>query len=70
MYPAATQSLAGMFLVVAAFTVTTIDAMLVVVVLACRGLSFVRVGRLDRYAHALAGGSLALCGGGMVFLGL
>lgn len=70
MYPAATHSLVGLFLVVAAFAATTIVAMLAVVVLACRGLSLVRVGGLDRYAHALAGGSLALCGGGMVFLGL
>ena len=70
MYPAATRSVSGMFLVIAAFTAATVSVMLAAVLLACRGLSLVRADGLSRYAHALAGGMLALCGGGMVFLGL
>ncbi len=70
MYPAATQSISGMALVIVAFTAATIAVMLAAVLLAHRGLSLIRAERLARYTHALAGGMLALCGGGMVFLGL
>jgi len=70
MYPAATHSAAGVFLIVAVFATATLVAMLSAVALAHRGLSLVRAWSLERYTHALAGGALALCGGGMVFLGL
>ena len=70
MYPAATHSTTGVFLIVAVFATATLVAMLSAVALAHRGLSLVRAWNLERYTHALAGGALALCGGGMVFLGL
>ncbi len=62
MYPAAKSSLWGLGLITTIFAVTTIGTMLVVVMLAVSGLRFVRVGKLERYSHALAGATVLLCG--------
>jgi len=70
MYPAATQSLWGLGLVTATFSVATISTMLATVALGYKGLSLVRLGWMDRYTHALAGGSIFACGAAIVFLGL
>ncbi|MCX5797328.1 MAG: sulfite exporter TauE/SafE family protein [Elusimicrobia bacterium] len=70
MYPAATRSLWGLGLVTASFFAATISTMLAAVFLGHKGLSLVGLGRMDRYTHALAGGSIALCGAAIVFLGL
>jgi hypothetical protein len=58
-----------MVAVVAAFAVTTIVTMLVIVHLAVRGLERVPLASAERYSHALAGAALSLCGVGIV-LGL
>jgi sulfite exporter TauE/SafE len=55
MYPAARHSTAGVALVAGAFGLTTILAMLAIIAAASWGASFVRLGRLERYSHALAG---------------
>lgn len=70
MYPAAKHSLAGVALVAGAFGATTIATMLVVIAAASWGVSFVRLGPIERYAHALAGGIIALSGLAVQFLGL
>ena len=70
MYPAAKHSLAGVVLVAAAFGIATIVTMLTIIVLSSWGLSFVRLGRFERYAHALAGGAIFLSGLAVQFLGL
>ncbi|MDD5658254.1 MAG: sulfite exporter TauE/SafE family protein, partial [Elusimicrobia bacterium] len=70
MYPAAADSWWGLALVTATFSLATISTMLAVVALGYKGLSLVGLGRLDRYTHALAGGSIFLCGAAIVFLGL
>ena len=70
MYPAAKHSLAGVVLVAAAFAVATIATMLTIISLSTWGLSFVRLGRLERYAHAMAGGAIFLSGLAVQFLGL
>jgi sulfite exporter TauE/SafE len=69
MYPASQHSLWGTVAVVAAFAVTTIVTMLVIVHLAVRGLERFPLASAERYSHALAGAALSLCGVGIV-LGL
>jgi sulfite exporter TauE/SafE len=70
MYPAAKHSLAGVVLVAGVFAVATIATMLTIITLSTWGLSFVRLGRLERYAHAMAGGAIFLSGLAVQFLGL
>ncbi len=70
MYPAAKHSMPGVVLVAAAFAVATIATMLAIIALSSWGLSFVRLGRMERYAHALAGGAIFLSGLAVQFLGL
>ena len=70
MYPAARSSLAGMVMVAAVFAATTIATMLSVVLLSAWGVSFARLGPLERYTHALAGATICLSGLAIQFLGL
>jgi len=70
MYPAATRSWAGLFLVTGTFFAATLGTMLTVVAMAYHGLQVLDLQRLDRYAHALAGGAIFLCGVAVVGLGL
>jgi nickel/cobalt exporter len=70
MYPAAKHSIPGVILVATAFAVATITTMLTIIALSTWGLSFVRLGRLERYAHAMAGGAIFLSGLAVQFLGL
>jgi hypothetical protein len=44
--------------------------MLAVVMASSFGLSLLPMGKLERYSHALAGLTIALCGGAIQFLGL
>ncbi|MBI4712943.1 MAG: hypothetical protein HY762_06565 [Planctomycetes bacterium] len=70
MYPAAKSSLGGMLMVTAVFGLVTILTMLTIVVAAVSGVNFIPMHRLERYSHALAGGSILLCGLVIQFLGL
>ena len=70
MYPAAQSSVVGMVLVAAVFSGVTIATMLGVVMLSAWGVSFAKLGRLERYAHALAGAAIGLSGLAIQFLGL
>jgi sulfite exporter TauE/SafE len=70
MYPAAQSSWAVMLLVAVVFGVTTIGTMMVVVYLGARGFSFIPLGKLERYSHALAGFIIFASGAGIKFLGL
>jgi ABC-type nickel/cobalt efflux system permease component RcnA len=70
MYPAARHNTAGVALVAAAFGLATILTMLVIIALSSLGLSFVRLGRLERYSHALAGAMIFVSGLAVQFLGL
>ena len=70
MYPAARHSTAGVVLVAAAFGVVTIATMLVIIAAASLGVSFVRLGKLERYSHALAGLVIFISGLAVQFLGL
>jgi ABC-type nickel/cobalt efflux system permease component RcnA len=70
MYPAAKHSLAGVMLVTAAFGLTTILTMLTVIAVSSWGASFVRLGRFERFSHALAGAMILASGLSVQFLGL
>ncbi|MBA7602158.1 MAG: hypothetical protein GH143_08800 [Calditrichaeota bacterium] len=70
MFPAAQSSLAGVTLIAGVFGLVTITTMLGVVALAHAGIQRLPLGHLERYAHALAGGTLALSGLAVALLGL
>lgn len=70
MYPAAESSVLGTFLVAAVFSVVTIGTMLTIVMLTAWGVSFAKLGRLERYTHALAGAAICLSGLAIQVLGL
>lgn len=62
MYPAATSGAASMLAVASVFGVVTIGTMLTIVAALCSGLGAIRLGALERYSHAAAGATIALCG--------
>ncbi len=70
MYPAAKHSLTGLLVVTFVFGAVTIGTMLAVVLLSFAGVNFVPMMRLQRYSHAIAGGTILLCGLAIQFLGL
>jgi hypothetical protein len=70
MYPAAKQSIWGMIMVTTIFSVITIGTMLTIVIMGSWGISFAKMGKLERYAHALAGFAIFLSGMAIQFLGL
>jgi ABC-type nickel/cobalt efflux system permease component RcnA len=70
MYPAARHSTAGVALVAAAFGLATIATMLVIIAAASFGASFIHLGKLERYSHALAGLMIFVSGLAVQFLGL
>ena len=70
MYPAANASLGGLVLVTTIFGVVTIATMMGMVLLADRGVRFLKIGRLERFAHALAGAAILGSGLAIRFLGL
>ena len=70
MYPAAKSSVGGVVIVSLAFGVTTIVTMLVIIAFSSWGASFLPLGRLERYVHALAGAMILLSGISVLLLGL
>jgi len=70
MYPAAQHNFFGVVLVTLTFGLMTILTMLVLIALSSWGLSFLPLGRLERYAHALAGAMILISGLSVQFLGL
>jgi nickel/cobalt transporter (NicO) family protein len=70
MYPAARHSTTGVALVAGAFGFVTIATMLIIIAAASFGASFVKLGKLERYSHALAGLMIFVSGLAVQFLGL
>lgn len=70
MYPAAKGNFFGVILVASTFAIFTIGTMLTIVLLGSFGINFLPMKKIERYTHAIAGGTIALCGFGIVFLGL
>ncbi len=70
MYPAAKGSWFDVFYISAAFSLTTISTMMVLVYLAHKGLARVKFDWMERYMHAIAGFIIAASGLAIKFLGL
>lgn len=70
MYPAAQQNYGAVAYISFLFALTTIATMITIVVLMVKGISLVKFNTIEKYQHVLAGGAIALCGMGIVFLGL
>ncbi len=70
MYPAAQGSLWGLAAVTAVFGAVTLTTMMVIVLISAFGISILPLSRLERYAHALAGATICICGMSIQFLGL
>jgi nickel/cobalt transporter (NicO) family protein len=69
MYPAAQHSTIGIISVSLVFGLVTIITMTAMVLLLSFGVSFINIGKLERYTHAIAGGTIALSGV-LILLGL
>jgi nickel/cobalt exporter len=69
MYPAAQESMSGMIAVTAVFGIVTVGTMVAVVLAANYGASFVKLGKLEKYTHVIAGATIALSGV-LILLGL
>jgi len=69
MYPASESSTSGMLFIAAIFAVVTIATMLTIVLIATFGLNLAKMGKLDRWSHALAG-AIVLLSGVAILLGL
>jgi threonine/homoserine/homoserine lactone efflux protein len=70
MYPASESGTLDLIAVTAVFGLVTTATMLTVVLLGRAGLDFLPLTKVQRYSHALAGGSILLCGLAILFLGL
>lgn len=70
MFPAMEMGLGTMALVTAAFAVTTIGTMLLVVTAGFYGLEFLAFRRLESHANTLAGLAIAASGLAILFLGI
>lgn len=69
MYPATKHSLWGVILVTSVFGGVTILTMLGVVLISISGINLLPLKKLEVYTHALAGGTIFLCGMAIKFLG-
>ena len=70
MYPAAQHNYGAVALIAILFAVSTIATMILIVLLMLKGISFVKLHTLEKYQHVIAGGTIAICGIGIIFLGL
>lgn len=70
MYPAAVHSPGGVALVALLYGVATIATMVFAVWICHRGVERLPLANLERYTHAAAGGTVALCGAAILTLGL
>ncbi len=70
MYPAAKESISGLLLVSGVFGVVTILTMMGIVLLSLKGINLISFKGMERYAHALAGGTICLCGIAVRFPGV
>jgi nickel/cobalt exporter len=69
MYPAAQASTAGLIAVTSVFALTTIVTMVSVVLAVNYGVSMVKVEKLEKHTHVIAGATIAFSGG-LILLGL
>lgn len=69
-YPAAAKSVFTLTAVTVVFSTVTIGTMMTVVLLSRAGVKMIRFPLMERYIHAIGGGTILLCGLAIVFLGL
>jgi ABC-type nickel/cobalt efflux system permease component RcnA len=67
LFPAAQGSTFGVIMVSLVFGIVTVATMLGIVLLATYGFNFVKLGRLERYVHALSGAIILLSGIAIIF---
>lgn len=67
MYPAITNNLFGLVLVVFAFCAATILVMMILVLGALKGLSFLPLNKIEPHTNSIAGATVALCGVAILF---
>ncbi|HAX48801.1 MAG TPA: sulfite exporter TauE/SafE family protein [Ignavibacteria bacterium] len=70
MFPAAQESVSGLWIVTAVFGFTTIATMISVVMVSLWGINLLPLGKLERYTHALAGFAIFASGLAINVLGL
>lgn len=70
MYPAAKNSLREVLIVSGVFSVVTITTMMTLVYVSIMGLKLIPEKGMERYIHAIAGGTILLSGLAIQFLGL
>ena len=70
MFPAAKHNWLELAVVTGAFSIITIITMLTVVLIASLGIKLFPMNMMEKYSHVMAGGTILMCGLGMVFLGL
>ena len=70
MYPAAKENIGGLLLVTLIFGAVTILTMLCIVIASTWGINRLPLKKVERFTHALAGGSICLCGLAIQLLGL
>jgi ABC-type nickel/cobalt efflux system permease component RcnA len=70
MFPAATRSPGALLLVTGTFGVATVGTMLTVVLAGIEGIQRLPFGKMERYAHTLAGLTILACGVAIRFLGI
>ncbi|KPL07053.1 hypothetical protein AMJ86_06120, partial [bacterium SM23_57] len=70
MYPAAKGNITNVVVVASIFSAATILTMTATVLVLRAGVSFLPLKHMERYIHALAGGTILLCGVSIRFLGL
>jgi len=70
MYPAAKNSMLGVTLVAGVFGTVTVATMIGIVTVSYMGVNTLPMEKMDRYAHALAGAAILICGLAIRFLGL
>jgi len=70
MYPAAENNVTGAFLVAGIFSVVTMSTMIAMVMALRFGLVSLPLAKMERFIHAIAGGTILVCGISIKFLGL
>jgi hypothetical protein len=70
MFPALQHSVLGVVSVTTVFSLVTIATMTTIVLLTTTGISFVKLQKLEKYTHALAGSAIFFSGIAIQFMGL
>lgn len=70
MYPAAENNVTGAFLVAGIFSIVTMSTMIAMVMALRFGLVSLPLAKMERFIHAIAGGTILICGISIKFLGL